>query len=52
MRGNTQHEGNGRLRTATRTKDRLADYDTVCPEIKLNGKVKKGPENRISLVSG
>jgi hypothetical protein len=38
MCGNTQHEGNGRLRTATRTKDRLAYYATICPEIKLNGK--------------
>jgi hypothetical protein len=46
MCGNTQHEGNGRLRTATRTKDRLAYYATICPEIKLNGKFTRSSQIR------
>lgn len=50
MCGNTQHEGNGRLRTATRTKDRLADYATICPEIKLNGKFNVRRYNRKLLI--
>jgi hypothetical protein len=28
----------------------LPGYATICHEIKLNGKAKKGPENRISVV--
>jgi hypothetical protein len=32
------------LGTATRTKDRLASYATICPEIELNGKFTTGKE--------